>query len=334
MVPSPAGRRFSPAIPVTSLFLVNQGAVGDVILSLPAVEAIHNAFPRARLTFLANPSTLEIIRGRPYVATVLDCRSSRWAPLYGKGGRVALRSFGISRPVGGIFVFGRPSSQMLAENLAAVLEAPAQRIDPFPDPVPGLSVSEYQCRQLTAVGVPALPPPPAVIAPTPEDEIEAGALVRDLLMPEERLVLIHPGSGGREKIWAPAGWVTLIRRLLEQPRLRLGLIRGPADDDIFRRLHERLELSQVLAFHNLRLGFLAGIMGHAAFYIGNDSGITHLAAARGVPTIALFGPTDPRIWAPPGPAVQVIRWRQEQLDPGAETERIWEQLARIVHETP
>jgi ADP-heptose:LPS heptosyltransferase len=316
---------------MTSLLVVNHGAVGDFILSLPAVEAIHNAFPRARLTFLANPSPLEIIRGRPYLAMVLDCRSSRWAPLYGEGGRVAFGSFGISPPVAGIFVFGRPSSQMLTENLAAVLEAPAQRIDPFPDPVPGLPVTEYQCRQLTALGVPALPPPPAVIAPTPEDENEATALAKGLLKPDERLVLIHPGSGGSEKIWAPAGWITLIRGLLEQPRLRLGLIQGPADHDILRRLHERLELSHVLPFHNLRLGLLAGIMGHAAFYIGNDSGITHLAAACGVPTVALFGPTDPRIWAPRGPAVQVIRWRPEHPDPGAETERIWEQVKAWGH---
>jgi heptosyltransferase-3 len=257
---------------------------------------------------------------------VLDCGSSRWAPLYGEGGRVAFESLGIYPPVGGIFVFGRPSSRILVENLADVLNAPAHRIDPFPDPGSGLSVTEYQCRQLTALGVPALPPPSAVIAPRPRDGIEAAALAKHLLKAEERLALIHPGSGGREKIWPPAGWTTLIGRLLEQPRLRLGLIQGPADHDILRRLHESLELSHLLPFHNLRLGLLAGIMGHAAFYIGNDSGITHLAAACGLPTIALFGPTDPRIWAPRGPAVRVIRWHPEHPEPGHETEQIWEQV--------
>ena len=316
---------------MTSLLVVNQGAVGDFILSLPAVEAIHNAFPRTRLTFLASPSTLEIIRARPYLGRVLDCRSSQWAPLYVERGRVDSESLGISPPVTGIFVFGRPSSQILAENLAAILNAPGHRIDPFPDPGPGLSVTEYQCRQLTALGVPALPPPPSVIAPTPEDGIEAVALVEHLLEPEQRLVLIHPGSGGREKIWAPAGWIILIRGLLEQPGLRLGLIRGPADDEILRRLHQGLDLSPLIPFHNLRLGLLAGIMRHAALYIGNDSGITHLAAACGVPTIALFGPTDPRIWAPRGPAVQVIRWHPDHPDPGPEMERIWEQLKAWGH---
>jgi ADP-heptose:LPS heptosyltransferase len=311
---------------MTSLLVVNQGALGDFILSLPAVEAIHNAFPQARLTFLPNPHTLEIIRGRSYVATVLDCRSSQWAPLYVKRERIVSESLGISPPVTAIFVFGRPSSQVLAENLAAILQAPRHRIDPFPNHGRGLSVTEYQCQQLTTLGVPALPPPPSVIAPSPEDGIEATALVEHLLEPGQRLVLIHPGSGGREKIWAPAGWIALIRVLQEQLRLRLGLIQGPADDEILRRLHEGLDLSPVLPFHNLRLGLLAGIMRHAAFYIGNDSGITHLAAACGVPTIALFGPTDPRIWAPRGPAVQVIRWHPDHPNPNPEMVRIWEQL--------
>jgi heptosyltransferase-3 len=174
--------------------------------------------------------------------------------------------------------------------------------------------------------VPAVPPPPAVISPSPQDGIEAAALLRGLLKPGERLFLIHPGSGGREKIWPSAGWITLIGRLLQQPRLRLGLIQGPADQDILRHLCESLDLSHLLPFRNLRLGLLAAIMGHAAFYIGNDSGITHLAAACGLPTIALFGPTDPHIWAPRGPAVQVIRWHPEHPDPVAETGQIWEPL--------
>jgi heptosyltransferase-3 len=316
---------------MTSLLIVNQGAVGDFILSLPAVEAIHNAFPRARLSFLANPSILEIIRARSYLGTVLDCRSSRWAPLYVERRRVASEFFGIFPPVAGIYVFGRPPSRVLAENLAASLAAPAHRVDPFPDPGLGLSVTEYQCRQLTALGVPTVPPPASVIAPAPEDVGEAAAVVGRRLGPGERLVLIHPGSGGREKIWAPAGWIALIRRLLEQPRLRLGLIQGPADGEILQRLQQGLDLCHVLLFPNLGLGILAGLMRHATFYVGNDSGITHLAAACGIPTIALFGPTDPRIWAPRGPTVRVIRWRPEHPDPGPETVRIWEQVKAWGH---
>ncbi len=50
-------------------------------------------------------------------------------------------------------------------------------------------------------------------------------------------------------------------------------------------------------------------MREADLYLGNDSGITHLAAASGTPTIALFGPTDPQVWGPKGPQVSIIRWQ-------------------------
>lgn len=314
-----------------SLLIVNQGAIGDFILALPAVEAIHRALPRARLTFLANPATLEIIRARPYLETILDCRSSRWAPLYLAGGRVASASLGISLPVAGIFVFGRPSSQTLADNLAVILASPAHRIDPFPGSGLGLTVAEYQCQQLAALGVPAIPPPPTVIAPAAADVSEAAVLVGRRLGPRERLVLIHPGSGGKEKIWTPMGWATIIRSLLEQVHLRVGVIQGPADGEVLRRLKDALETAHLLFFENLRLGLLAGVIGHAALYVGNDSGITHLAAACGVPTIALFGPTDPRIWAPHGPYVRVIRWQAADLDPGPEAELVCEQMQAWLH---
>jgi ADP-heptose:LPS heptosyltransferase len=52
-------------------------------------------------------------------------------------------------------------------------------------------------------------------------------------------------------------------------------------------------------------------MKHSSLYLGNDSGITHLAAACNTPTIALFGPTDPNIWGPQGPKVTVVPWQSK-----------------------
>ena len=58
---------------------------------------------------------------------------------------------------------------------------------------------------------------------------------------------------------------------------------------------------------HLPLPTLAALLSRASLFIGHDSGITHLAAASGAPVLALFGPTDPEIWAPPGEGVQVLR---------------------------
>ncbi len=63
----------------------------------------------------------------------------------------------------------------------------------------------------------------------------------------------------------------------------------------------------------LNLHALATVLSRASLYVGNDSGVTHLAAALGVPTIALFGPTDPRSWAPVGPRVAIVTASQGEL---------------------
>jgi ADP-heptose:LPS heptosyltransferase len=59
--------------------------------------------------------------------------------------------------------------------------------------------------------------------------------------------------------------------------------------------------------HHLPLRVLGALLARAALYVGNDSGVTHLAAAWGAPTLALFGPTDPAQWAPLGPRVRTLR---------------------------
>ncbi|MFA7005674.1 MAG: glycosyltransferase family 9 protein, partial [Verrucomicrobiia bacterium] len=88
----------------------------------------------------------------------------------------------------------------------------------------------------------------------------------------------------------------------EQHGCDILLIGGEADDAARRAL---APFNLPVAW-NLPLPQLAAILGRCALFAGHDSGITHLAAAVGVPTLALFGPTSPNIWAPLGPRVRVV----------------------------
>jgi len=69
----------------------------------------------------------------------------------------------------------------------------------------------------------------------------------------------------------------------------------------------RQHMQDPILLHDLPLPLLAAILSRCRLYVGNDSGVTHLAAAVGVPTVAIFGPTDPDVWAPRGPGVRVVR---------------------------
>ena len=125
----------------------------------------------------------------------------------------------------------------------------------------------------------------------------------------KHFVAIHPGSGAAEKCWPISHFAEVIKRLWEQGHSVL-LLSGPADIE---RMHDLLkhlsyppisEMFKLLT--NAPLLDVAHQLQHCRCYLGNDSGITHLAAMLGIPTIAIFGPTDPQVWRPVGPCVKVI----------------------------
>jgi ADP-heptose:LPS heptosyltransferase len=294
---------------VKSILIVHQGAIGDFILSLPALEAIHRFYSQARFVFLGHPSILETIHSRPYFHGVLNCSDKRWAPFYNSQGKLETRAFDSLPPVDSIFAFCRPSSRNLAENLARIYDKPSYRIDPFPEPDMGLHVSEHQCRQLEELGIPALPCPLPVIAPSEEDLLEARRFFQQNVTPGHRLILIHPGSGGEKKLWSVAGWLHVILRISGNNDIKISLIEGPADRFIVQQLCVEVGPLTLLLLKNWRLGKLAALIKYSSLYLGNDSGITHLASACNTSTIALFGPTDSRVWEPMGSQVKIVTWQ-------------------------
>ena len=312
------------------ILVVHQGAIGDFILSLPALEAIHRFYPEAGFKFIGHPEILEIIHGRPYVKKVLDCSTANWAPLYDSGGRLPAPDLDLLLPADAVFIFGRSSSQIMADNLAHNLGKPTHRLDPFPEPDIQLAVADYQCGQLQELGIPAMPPPEPMIAPSQQDVLEASDFVSRNLESGNRLVLLHPGSGGKNKLWTPTGWLRIIHQLSAQPELRFALLQGPADTQIVQHLHSQLESNSLIQVKNWRLGRLTALMSNTALFVGNDSGITHLAAACGAPTIALFGHTDPRIWGPRGPRVGIVHWQPETpAKRGLDPEKMQAQPAEV-----
>ena len=117
--------------------------------------------------------------------------------------------------------------------------------------------------------------------------------------PEPPDVILHPGSGGQRKNWALDRFITLAAALEARGR-QVHWLLGPAE--------EGLSLPTQAAVLNAgSLLALAARLQQAALYIGNDSGISHLAGSVGCPVVAVFGPTDPRVWRPLGPRVRVVR---------------------------
>jgi heptosyltransferase-2 len=120
----------------------------------------------------------------------------------------------------------------------------------------------------------------------------------------ERVIAIHPGSGSARKNWPLAGFCELAGILRAEGMGVPVFTVGEADVELERELARRG--SNVAVLRGCSLPELAEALGACRGYVGNDSGVTHLAAAVGTPVVALFGPTDPRLWAPRGRNVRVV----------------------------
>ncbi len=145
---------------------------------------------------------------------------------------------------------------------------------------------------------------PAARVPDPPDlsfspgERAAATPFLSLLPP--CFLALHPGSGSPAKSWPADRFAALAARLAGGARILVVL--GPAEED------QRWDRDPgVVVARDLPLRTLGALLSRAGLFVGNDSGVSHLAAAAGAPTLALFGPTDPALWAPVGHSVRWLR---------------------------
>ncbi|MGH7816846.1 MAG: glycosyltransferase family 9 protein [Candidatus Binatia bacterium] len=127
------------------------------------------------------------------------------------------------------------------------------------------------------------------------------------------VLTISPGSGAREKNWPEEFFLAVAKWWRESVGGIVILLVGPVE--VERGGVDRLQ-ENCLVLRDLRLSQVAALLDRSVVYLGNDSGVSHLASAIGVPTVALFGPSDPRQWAPRGKKVTVIS-RQIHCSPCA-----------------
>lgn len=191
-------------------------------------------------------------------------------------------------------------------SIVAALSPRARRLlvhDPAPAPGAG-HVSAWLARPLAELGVAPVDTVPPLLF-TDAEARAADRLGRSL---PERFLAVHAGSGSSAKNWPRQRFLALAETLAAG--LPWLLVAGPAEDQA-----QTAPATAVLA-RELPLRALGALVSRAGLYVGNDSGVTHLAAAAGTPTLALFGPTDPATWAPLGPRVRTLR------APGGELSRL------------
>ena len=268
------------------------GALGDTILTLPALDALARSGSGPLTLWGPEPERLGLLTAPRGPAA----HARRWpaacAALWGADPlplELSAQLAGFERVIG--FLDG-PGAARWASQVGALIVPP-----PRPGELRAHAGDALAERFATATGLGA--PGPPSLRPTPADRARGHALAG---VAEDYLVC-HPGSGGREKRWPAARWAELLA-LLPWPVV---VVTGTVEQD-----WEVLDLGRLtrgrVTLGPTSLEDLLALLAGARAFLGHDSGPAHLAAALGTPTLAVFGPTDPSHWGPRGRGrVEVVR---------------------------
>jgi heptosyltransferase III len=301
------------------ILVIRGGALGDFILTLPAIRLLRDNFPDCALHILGYRHIAILAEG--YYADSI--RSIEYGPLAAFfNPKAALDKelcdyfAGCQQIVSYIYdpdsLFEGGLHRTGARNLITVSPKIAER----------RHAAFQLAGPLERLGL-KLQDPAARIFPSSKDLAAAQGLLAKLPRP---LMAIHPGSGGERKNWHLEGWLAVQKKILEDARIgHLLIIGGETDSRQLAQLRLTVRAERQSFLENLPLPLLSAILSQCAFFMGHDSGISHLAAAAGASCLLLFGPTDPDVWGPANRGVCVLRAPNGQLS-DLETSTV---LARI-----
>jgi heptosyltransferase-2 len=280
------------------ILIIRGGAIGDFILTLPALALVREAFPAAHIEIIGYRHIVSLAEGRYYADA---SRSIEYGPLAGFFARNGTLDEELRKYFGGFqqvisYLFdpdGIFETNLARSGVKHFLNAHV-RIDD------SAHASQQLARPLEQLAL-YLETSVAFFHPSTEDRAAADRIVPD---PSGTFIAVHPGSGSTRKNWSREKWRELIEYLLSEKQ-RVLLVGGEADVNPLTEL-ESAFAGRVQIVRDLPLPQLGALLGKSKLFIGHDSGISHLAAAAGAPCILLFGPTDSAVWAPVNEGVQIV----------------------------
>jgi len=298
---------------VKSVLIIHQGALGDFILALPTLGTLRQAFPKARTVIMGFPRILELVEKRFYTDEIISVDQKGMASFFVRGGELDPGLSQFFRTFDLIVAFGKDETGAILSNLHRVCEGRVIHLNLFPPWNERIHMTDHLLRELRRYHFSVEGQNPKLYL-TPSDQAWGKGFCRKKGLTDEektKVTLLHPGSGGRKKVWPLERFVDLFHYLQKHAGSRIFIILGPAEGTEIQKAFEEIQWdlgsSSPVLLKGLSLLGLASVMEGCRLYIGNDSGITHMAAALDIPTLAIFGPTDPLLWSPRGKKVVVVR---------------------------
>lgn len=285
---------------IQRILIFRAGAVGDFIVTLPALASLRTAYPGAAIDLIGYPG--RAILAQPLVNRIHDVDAAHWSALFARDGDLSLIDPILADSDLAIAYMNDPDGAV-GENLLRSGVCRTLFHAPRPDEDSDVHAVDHLLQPIISLGV---TPDTRVPAITPEAAHRAVA--RSILTAagiEGPYAIFHAGAGGQHKQWPPECFARVAEALWVETELPIAVTSGPADGDLAETISYEAD-AHVVPLSPVDLPTLAALYAEARLYVGCDTGPSHLAAATGTASVILFGPTQPRVWAPRGPNVRII----------------------------
>ncbi len=269
------------------ILVISLRRIGDLLLTTPLIRSLRRAWPKASIDVLVLPGTRGIVEGNPDIGRIIVMQggqSLKLARQLFKLYDLAISTQTGDRPTLFAFLAGRRRAGLVAQdgsNLGTRLKrAMLHQSSPM---TPGIHQVEQVLRLADALGIARIP---EVVCPAAADPRG--------IAPGENYAAIHAAPMFRYKQWTAEGWRALAAGL-RQRGLGVVAIGGPGAEE---QRYLNAVWQGTVPVHQASWSQSTALLQRARVYVGPDTSVSHLAAATGCPTVALFGPMDPRIWGP------------------------------------
>ncbi len=276
-------------LPPDSAAVLFPGALGDLICFLPTLHGLRNRHAGS-LLLVAKSALLDLVALRDMAKTSIDRREI--ADLFVAGAELAPATRKLLGGCASVYSWTGYGNTNFSQRLAAASGGTVS-VYRFRAMRPGEHAADYYAR---CAGIAPADLPPSIIG---ADTTWMAAFRQQHHLHDRPLAVIHPGSGSPRKNWR--GFTPVMEYWGEHHRDAIVLLSGPADN----RTVATAEPG-IISVGGLPLPQVAGLLRESTLYLGNDSGISHLAGAVGACGAVLFGATDPRIWAPRSDRLQIL----------------------------
>lgn len=288
--------------------------IGDVLLATPLIRSLKRAWPNARIDALVFTGTQGVLAGNPDLDQVLTVAERPGFAVHAALLARLFRRYDLAlslapgdRPTLYAWLAGRRSIGLLVDQPDQHWK---QKLLDQWLPFDAVNTHTVRAHLSLATALAVTPLPEVVTAWLPEDAAAADALLGKPCAP---LAVLHPHPKFRYKMWREDGWIE-VARWFSDNGFRVALTGSPDADEraYVDAIARSLPDTAINAAGKLTLGGTAALLSRAKFFVGPDTAITHMAAASGVPTLALFGPSDPVKWGPwpQGHAVATNPWQR------------------------